>query len=413
MNGAANGPLNAATVRRHQVVIIGGGTAGITVAARLRRARKGLDIAIIEPSTKHYYQPLWTLVGAGVTRVESTVRPERDFIPRGVTWIREAATEILPDRQLVRTDGGQTIHYDYLVVAPGLQIDWHLVKGLAGQIGHGGVVSNYAYDLAPRTWEAIAGFSGGNAIFTQPATPVKCGGAPQKIMYLAEDAFVRAGVRARTRVIFASAGSSIFGVPEYGKTLEGVVARKGIETLFGHDLAEVRPASREAVFRRLDTGEEVALRYDLLHVTPPMSAPDFIKASPLAHQEGPDRGWVKADRETLQHPDYPNVFALGDVAALPTSKTGAAIRKQAPVVVHNLLAQLRAAPAASFKRYGGYTSCPVVTGYGKLVLAEFKYGGKLAPSFPIDSTKERLSMYLLKRHGLPLLYWHGMLRGWI
>ena len=231
-------------------------------------------------------------------------------------------------------------------------------------------------------------------------------------MYLADDAFMRAGVRDRARVIFASAGSNIFGVPEYRKTLERIVARKGIETLFGHDLIAVRADRKEAVFRHLTTAEEVTLPYELLHVTPPMSAPDFIKASPLAHQDGPQRGWVKADQFTLQHPDYPNVFALGDVAALPTSKTGAAIRKQAPVVVQNLKALLEGRdPATSFGQYDGYTSCPLVTGYGKLVLAEFKYGNKLAPSFPIDSTRERRSMYLLKRYGLPQLYWHGMLRG--
>lgn len=404
--------LDPLPTRHHRIVIIGGGTAGITVAAQLASALDRPDIAIIEPSDKHYYQPLWTLVGGGVVAPEQTVRDEADYIPRGVTWLRDAAAELLPADNLVITRDGMAISYDYLVVAPGIRIDWDAIEGLAGNVGRNGIVSNYGYDLAPQTWEALRNFRGGTAIFTQPSTPIKCGGAPQKILYLADDHLRRAGVRDRSRLIFASAGASIFGIPEYRRTLDAIIDRKGIETWFRHELIAVRPATREAVFRKLDSDEEVVIGYDLLHVTPPMSAPDFIKRSPLAYADGPNQGWLKVDIHTLQHTDYPNVFGLGDVAALPTGKTGAAIRKQAPVVVHNLMALLQGEEATTgFVQYDGYSSCPLVTGYGKLVLAEFKYDGKLAPTFPFDQTKERLSMYLLKRYMLPPMYWHGMLRG--
>jgi len=386
-------------------VIVGGGTAGITVAARLARKLKRPDVAIIEPSEKHYYQPLWTLVGGGVFPKEASERDEADFIPSGATWVRDAVADFRPDQNLVQTRDGRSISYDYLVVAPGIQLDWGQVEGLKESLGTQGVCSNYAYRTVDYTWECIRNFRGGTALFTNPSTPIKCGGAPQKIMYLADDRFRKAGVRDGSRVVFASAAGSIFAVEKYARTLEGVIARKGIETLFGHDLIAVRPDAREAVFRRTDSDEEVVLAYDMIHVTPPMSAPDFIKRSPLADASG----WVDVDRYTLRHARFPNIFGLGDASNLPTSKTGAAIRKQAPVVVENLISAMRGEPLTA--RYDGYTSCPLVTGYGQLVLAEFDYDKTPQETFPLDQSKERRSMYLLKKYGLPALYWHGMLRG--
>ena len=392
------------SAHHHDIVIIGGGTGGLSVAARLQLA--GLtDVAIIEPSTKHYYQPLWTLVGAGVFPKESTEREEADFIPAGQTWIREKVTTLDPDKNELTLGNGDTVTYNQLVVAAGIQIDWNKIKGLEGNLGKGGICSNYRYDLVDSTWEAIRNFKGGNAIFTFPSTPIKCAGAPQKIMYLADDAFRRQGVRSRSKVIYAAAGAGIFGVKKYADALRKVVARKEIETHFRHDLVEVRVASKEAVFRNLDSGAEKVLNYELLHVVPPMSAPDFLKQSPLAG----DGGWVAVHKHTTQHVKYPNVFALGDNASMPTSRTGAAIRKQAPVLVENLLA-LRAGKELS-GHYDGYASCPLVTGYGKLILAEFDYNGTPVESFPFDQSQERYSMYALKAYGLPEMDWNGMLRG--
>jgi sulfide:quinone oxidoreductase len=384
----------------HSIVIAGGGTAGITVAALLRR-RGVTGIAILEPSDWHYYQPLWTLVGAGVFAKEVTERPEADYIPDGVTWIREAVAAFEPDARTVVTRGGARITYDQLVVAVGIQLDWGKIDGLAGALGQDGIVSNYRYDLVDATWRELSAFDGGTALFTFPATPVKCAGAPQKIMYLADDHLRRRGVRDRARIVFASAGAKIFGVERYARTLRRVIERKGIETLFRHDLIAVRPAAREAVFRHCDRGHEVVVPYRLLHVVPPQSAPDVVQRSPLADPAG----WAEADKHTR----FPDVFALGDASSLPTSRTGAAIRKQAPVLVDNLLAHRAGEPLAA--RYDGYASCPLVTGYGKLVLAEFDYDGKPVESFPFDQSQERYSMYALKAYALPELYWNGMLRG--
>ena len=390
----------------HQVLIIGGGTAGLTVAAQLRNRPNPPDVAIIEPSDKHYYQPLWTLVGGGVFPREDSERNEADFIPPGVTWIRDAVASIEHEAQSVTTRGGRKVGYDWLVVAAGVQLDWGKIPGLVESVGKPGtgVVSNYSYETVASTWDAIRNFKGGTAIFTEPKTPVKCGGAPQKIMYLADEAFRRAGVRDRSRVLFINAKAVNFTAPKYAKALMAICNERGLEVQLEKDLIALNPATRHALFRTTDGTEEV-MHYDLIHVTPPMSAPDFIKHSALPNADG----WVEVDKETLAHTRLPRIFALGDCSSLPTSKTGAAIRDQAPVLVENLVAAMEGRPATA--KYDGYTACPVVTGYGKLIMAEFDYTKEPKESFPFDQSQERYSMYALKAYMLPRMYWHGMLRG--
>jgi sulfide:quinone oxidoreductase len=394
--------------RHHQVVIAGGGTGGVTTAAQLCRRLKDPDVAVIEPSETHDYQPLWTLVGGGVVPKAQSRRREGDILPRRVTWIRQAVRSFAPAENAVTLDDGSRVSYDYLIVAVGIKLNWDAIKGLSPELlGRDGICSNYLYDGCEGTWRTLREFRGGTALFTNPTPPIKCAGAPQKIMYLADEHFRKRGVRGQSRVIYASGTPGIFSVKEFAKTLNEVIARKGIETLYNHTLVEIRPAERRAIFQSTAGEEQTEIEYQMIHVTPPQGPPDVVKDSPLAD----DAGWVKVDKYTLQHPDYPNVFSLGDASSLPTSKTGAAIRKEAPVLVHNLLATMQGQPQAAFKRYDGYASCPLVTGYGKLVLAEFDYDLKPAPSFPFDTTKERWSMYQLKRYGLPAMYWHLMLKG--
>lgn len=393
------------TILQYDIAVLGGGTAGITVAARLREADPTLRIAIVEPSDTHYYQPIWTLVGGGVVPREVSARPTAHYIPEGVDWLQTRVTGFRPEEHQVELADGRVLQWQQLVVALGIQLQWERIKGLSEAMGHDGVCSNYSYDTVNSTWDALQRFDGGNAIFTFPPTAMKCAGAPQKIMWLAEDYLRKHGKRDRANVIFASSGMRIFGVEHYAKTLRRMVVDRHIDTQFRLELVEVRGKSREAVFKHLDEGREVVLPYNLLHVVPPQAAPDVIRQSALADSDG----WVEVNKHTLQHVRYPDVFALGDNASLPTSRTGAAIRKQAPIAVANLLAHRRGQPLTG--HYNGYTSCPIVTGYGRLILAEFDYDSTPCETFPFDQSQERYSMYAMKLYVLPEMYWNGMLRG--
>ncbi|MFM8296632.1 MAG: FAD-dependent oxidoreductase [Microcystaceae cyanobacterium] len=394
----------------HQIVVIGGGTAGLTVANQLSLQSPGLDIAIIEPSSEHNYQPGWTLIGGGILKTAQTVRPEKSFIPPGASWIQDRVVNLDPDHHCLTTAQGKKIPYEILIVCPGIQIDWHLIEGLPETLGRNGVTSNYAKHCASYTWELIQNFRGGTALFTYPATPLKCGGAPQKIMYMADDIFQqKSGVGTQTQVMFCTADTKLFTVPEYAQVLEQVIKRRNITVNYQYNLKAVRGDRREAIFeRRTEQGqEEVCLQYDLLHIGPPMSAPDFIKQSPLS--DATPGGWVEVHPDTLQHLRYSNVFALGDASSLPTSKTAAAVRGQAPVVVANILSLLQSQPLTA--KYDGYTCCPVITGYNAVMMAEFNYRKKPISSFFLEPTKERYLMWLVKVYLLPWLYWHRMLTG--
>jgi len=431
--------------KHHQVLIIGGGTAGIMVAAMMKKKNPKISIGLMEPADKHYYQPIWTLVGANDFKFKDSIRSMSSVMPQGVDWIKEFAETFEPEQNKVTSKNGNEYTYDYLVVAPGLKIAPDLVPGLAEAMDKGVVCSNYTDP--EHTWEVLKNFKGGTALFTQPATPIKCGGAPQKIMYLADDHFRKTGVRDKTNIVFALPGNVIFSVKVIADTLMNVVDRKDINVRFYHKLVKVDAQEQIAwyqivkenigggcvVIKKNDddvldkdiqynykdvkvTEKDgmIGIHFDMMHLAPPQQAPDFIRNSPLAK----DTGWLSVDSETMQHTKYANVFGLGDAAELPTAKTGAAIRKQVPVVVGNILHLIESNSLAD-KKYNGYSSCPLVTGYGKMVLAEFDYSLKFTPDpklkqFPLmisDSSKEHWRLYLLKKHILPYLYWSKMMKG--
>lgn len=412
----------------HHVVIIGGGTGGIMTASQLLKKDKSLKIAVIEPADTHWYQPAWTLVGAGTFSYKKTARPMSSVMPKGVDWIKDFAAEIDPDNNLVRTKDSGDIHYEYLVVSPGLVMAPELIEGLPEALDKGVVCSNYTDP--EHTWEVLKNFKGGNALFTQPSTPIKCGGAPQKIMYLAAHYFKKRGIADKTNVIFATPGSVIFGVPEVKATLEKVLKRydvhfKTFYAPFKIDankqiayFKDVAPAENNRKIEIDDAiNEKVAdgiieIPFDMLHLAPPQAAPKFIRESKLANAEG----WLDVNINSLQHNKYPNVFGLGDVAALPTAKTGAAIRKQAPLVIDNIMRLMNAQKELNAS-YNGYSSCPLVTGYGKMVLAEFDYDNNFTPDpslkqmLVFDSSKEHWRLWMLKKYMLPYLYWSKMMKG--
>lgn len=390
----------------HAILIVGGGNAGISIASQLLRKDASLDIAIVDGAKKHYYQPAWTLVGGGEFDIQDTERDEASVIPAGAAWVQQMVCGFKPDENKITLADGSDLSYDYLIASPGIQLNWADIKGLPETLGKNGVCSNYSFKTAPYTWECIQQTKKGKAIFTTPHTPIKCGGAPQKIMYLAADYFQRN--KTNTQVEFWSGGTRVFGVEKYEKTLKKVIARYGINTQFFVKLDEVDGPNKKAKFVGIgeaNKDKEYWVEFDMLHVTPPQSAPDFVKNSPLANAAG----WLDVDKHTLQHTKYPNIFGAGDAASLPASRTGAAIRKQAPVLVDNLIAAMQGKLLTT--KYHGYSSCPIITGYDKLVLAEFDYDNQPVETFPFDQSKERWSMYQMKKFLLPYLYWNQILPG--
>ena len=393
------------------VVIVGAGAGGIAAASSLQARKPDLNIAIIDPADIHYYQPGWTMVGGGIFDAQSTARTMGSLIPEGVHWIKSAVAAFEPDNNAVILDGCRVVKYDRLIVCPGLKLDWHKVEGLVETLGHNGVTSNYRYDLAPYTWNLVQNMTSGRAIFTQPPMPIKCAGAPQKAMYLSGDAWHRRGVLQDIDIQFANAGGVLFGVKDYVPALMRYVEKYNAHLNFFHNLVAVDGPAKKAWFdvAKPDSQiERVEMEFTMMHVCPPQTAPDFIRVSPLADEAG----WVDVDQATLRHRTYDNVWSLGDVMNAPNAKTAAAARIQAPIVAANLADDIDGhSPSA---QYNGYGSCPLTVERGKIVLAEFGYGGTMLPSFPkflIDGTKPSRLAWLLKERMLPPVYWNAMLKG--
>ncbi len=395
----------------YDVVIVGAGAAGIAVASSLLKRRSSLDVAIIDPADIHYYQPGWTMVGGGIFEPELTAKTMGSLIPKGVHWLKSAVVAFDPDSDTIILEGCRVIKYSRMIVCPGLKLDWHKVEGLSDTLGRNGVTSNYRYDLAPYTWSLVQSLKSGKAIFTQPPMPIKCAGAPQKALYLSADHWYRNGRINDVDIDFNNAGGVLFGVKEYVPALQSYIERYQASLNFFHNLVAVDGAAKKAWFdvsvpdepvRRIET------EFDMMHVCPPQCAPDFIKVSPLADAGG----WIDVEQTTLRHKTFENIWALGDVTNAPNAKTAAAARKQAPVVAANIVADITGKSAVA--SYDGYGSCPLTVERGKIVLAEFGYGGKLLPSFPswlVDGSQPSRAAWFLKEKMLPPIYWKAMLRG--
>ena len=410
----ANGgrtPTETAEDARFDVVIVGGGAAGISVASSLLSRKSDLEIAIIDPADVHYYQPGWTMVGGGIFEASDTAKTMGSLIPKGVHWIKSAVAAFEPKDNAVVLDGCRVVKYGRLVVCPGLKLDWHKVEGLVDTLGKNGVTSNYRYDMAPYTWHLVQTMKAGRALFTQPPMPIKCAGAPQKAMYLSADHWLKSGTLDKIDIHFMNAGGVLFGVKDYVPALMDYVKRYNAGLNFFHNLVAVDGPGKKAVFEVKEPEKDprqVEVEFDMMHVTPPQTAPDFIRVSPLADAAG----WVDVDQSTLRHKTFDNIWSLGDVMNAPNAKTAAAARKQAPVVAENIVSDIAGHSATA--QYDGYGSCPLTVERGKIVLAEFGYGGTLLPSFPrwlVDGTKPTRTAWLLKERILPPIYWRAMLRG--
>lgn len=394
-------------IQSFKLVVVGGGTGGAAVANSYASHLGKGRVAVVEPSDVHYYQPLWTLVGGGLKQFSTTQSDMSSVLPRQATWLKEAATEFDPEANSLKLKSGKRIKYDFLVVAMGLQLDFHKIPGLTEALNKDPrVCSNYSSTYVHKTFPAAQALNSGNALFTFPVGPIKCAGAPLKICFLIEDYLTRSGKRETTQVAYHTALPAIFGVPKYARSFQEIADRRNISVNPRQPLVEVRHQSSEAVFESLDQPGRTEIKpYSMLHVAPPCSTPTPLASSPLADTSG----FADVDKETLQSTKYNNVFSLGDCSSAPTSKTAAGIASQKGVLMTNLdLVMSGKEPRA---KYDGYTSCPLVTSPSTCVLAEFGYDGRILETFPIDQAKERHVTYFMKSEFFPRLYWHGLVKG--
>jgi sulfide:quinone oxidoreductase len=421
-----------------KIVIVGGGSGALMVLARLRRALSNPDITIIAPNEKHVYQPGQIFVAAGEYAPEDIIFDNTGYIGDDVTWIKDEAATFDPDNNKITTKKGTVVAYDYLVVATGVQYHYEQIEGLtADMLGQNGIASVYQSDLAAGTAEGgtithewfkalkeAAKTSKPRVLCTQPSTPLKCGGAPQKILYLSDDFLKRDKLTAD--FTFATAGEKLFAIPEIEAALGKVQKSYGnITNKFGHELIRIDAEKKIATFHHtyqvkgefdkdlgeydmIDKEEDVDIEYDFIHITPPTAAVDAVANSLLGWQKGSAKGWLEVDRETLQHRRYKNVFGIGDVCGIPIGKTGGSARHQGPIVVGNLIAVMeKKEPALKFD---GYTVCPLKTSYGEIIMAEFNYDG-LSPSFPLDPAQPRWVWWAFDLYMLQPMYRYLMLNG--
>jgi len=391
-----------------RLVVVGGGSGGCGTANKFASKLGKGQVAVIEPSAIHYYQPLWTLVGGGLKNLDQTGRPMESLLPSKATWIKDRVSQFNPDKSTLEVEGGDTITYDYLVIAVGLQLRYDKIKGLPEAFETPGVGSNYSPLYVNKTSDAIKNFpAGGDAVFTFPNSPIKCAGAPQKIMYIAEETFRKSGRAAN--IEYYTSLPVLFGVKKYADALNKVCEERKININLRHNLVEVDPDKKEAIFQHLDTNEKVHQHYDMLHVTPPMNTPPVLGENKNLSNEG---GFLDVNKETLQHSKYSNVFGLGDCTSTPNAKTAAAVAAQLGIIRKNLGAALAGKDLPA--KYDGYTSCPLVTGSNSCILAEFDFQTPPQPmeTFFFNQAKERSTMYQLKAHVMPSLYWSGLVKGY-
>lgn len=389
-----------------KILIVGGGSGGCTMAAKLSKYER--DMIVLEPNDVHYYQPLFTLIGGGMKCLSQARRATKSVLPKSVKWVQEKVKSFNPKDNNITTSNGDVIHYDYMLVAMGLQLKFEQIAGLREALNtkDSGVCTNYSSQFVEKTYQVLQDFNGGNAVFTFPKTLVKCPGAPQKIMYITDDYLRKKNKRGKANIIYKTSTPSIFAVQKYAQKLQQICDERNISVGTRQNLIKINPIQKTATFEFLDEPNKTeSIEYSMLHVTPPMGVLDVLAKSSLSNSDG----FLDVNPHTLRHNNYGNIFGIGDCTSCPTSKTAAAVAAQSIVVLKNMINVMNGKNEE--EKYDGYTSCPLITGYSKCILAEFDYDLKPLETFPINQGNELRSMFKVKKDVLPFIYWNFMLKG--
>ena len=389
----------------HEVLVVGGGNAGISLAARLLRDGAS-DVAIVEPQDVHRYRPLLNYVGAGEASMSSLEKPMADVMPDGCTWIRDSVVSVDPQAATVRIRDGRTLRWSTLVLGPGMVEDWDATPGLREAYDDGWAGSTFLPDSAPQVWSSLSRIRTGSVVFTVPPEPSPCGATALKPLLMACDHWRREEVLSDLTVRLVTPFDGVLGMPSADETLTSVLESYGVEVLSSARVAELDGSDRSVTVDS-PSGLRTFSGLAYAHVVPHYRAPAWVAESGLATSE--PSGLVDIDPETLRHRRHGSIWGLGDGAAIATRSSGGALRKQVDILARNLSA---AADGGELQRYDGYTVMPITTSRRRLMLLEVDRDGRPKPSAPlVDLTKPRRSTWQFDRYALPVIYYRRLLRG--
>ena len=390
--------------RHHDVVIVGGGNAGISLAAKLRRMGCH-DVAIVEPKQVHHYRPLLSYVGGGMATMEDLTRAQTKCIPDGCTWYADHVTAIDPDRSVVHLSAGRELHYNDVAVCPGSRVDWDAITGSEEAVATPAAATNYLPELAEKTWTMLSSLTAGRAVFVISERHVPCAPVGLKPLFMAADHWRRAGRLGDIDIELLVEGARLVNHDDADRELRAAAEDYGVRVRTRATVEAVFAVSQSLRVQTPEGTDE--LTYDALYLAPPHRAPDWVADSDLATPASD--GFVAVDPRTLRHETHPRVWGLGDVATVGTLPSGGALRKQVPVVAHNIAAQ-RA--RRTLRHYDGYSVAPVTTNRRELLLAEFDRDGKPQPTLTTpDLVRPRRSTFVFDRYLEPQIYWHRLLKG--
>lgn len=396
---------NSPVDRSFDVLIVGGGNAGVSAAARL--LRKGVaGVGLMEPQRVHTYRPLLSYVGGGQARLRDAERTQRSVIPRGCTWLADAAVMIEAPTRTVWSATGRRFRYRDLVLGTGLVPDTDALAGIHAALDSRAVASNYV-DRAEKTWQLVQNMPrrGGHAVFTVPRPPVSCTATTLKPLFLAAAHWRRTGRTVDITLVVDR--PDLLPSPAVDARLSEHLRELGVRVLLDTSVTALTPdETRITVTGRNGTVEE--FRYDMLHLVPPFRGARWLQGCGLTGTQ--PHGLIDIDPATLRHREFPDIWAAGDAAAVETDPSGGALRRQISILVDNLLAARRGEPLTS---YDGYTVAPVTTDAHRLVPGEYDRSGEVASSLPsaIDPLKPRRTAWAFDRYVLPRTYWNLILKG--
>jgi len=379
-----------------RIVVLGGGVGG-TLAANLlaRRLRRQIgagevELTLIDEGGEHVYQPGFMYIAMGGERAERLHRPERSLLNDRIKLVIARAKRIDHAARQVEVEGGQSIGYDWLIIATG-------ARALPDEIPHFTEEAHHFYgaDAAARLRAALDAFDGGRIVIGIAGMPYKCPPAPLEVTFLIESELRQRRLRDRSEIHFCSPIGRAFTIESVSEMATPIMEEKGIELHTFFNVEAIDPERR--VVQSLE-GEE--LPYDLLILVPPHRGAQVVIDSGLA----PPSGWLPTDLHTLEVRGTERVFAIGDATDLPLSKAGSTAHFEAPVAVERIVAAIEGRPPSAKGSYTGKVMCFFEVGDGKGTLLQFDYDHPPRP--PRPGRIWHLGKVVFNR-----VYWHTVPQG--